>query len=275
MKPLLSSLLQTHPPRHHLQRTRCQGPVQYLQSWMSCSTKVSIWPTKTREGFLGNSTVRPGYQHQETTTQDDLKHRKEKPKEEKVGKNFEIQVQGAWRFSNWNLPCILFSKTLLQLPGSQLLFWLFQVRLHHQTELMLQMREHSYSWRQSTKETVPRGESYIESKILTQTLTFHVMMFGWYLHKCSRLIPDPLTNMKSLVFPNSRNTPKWLYNNCTKYASINLTKYSSIINPTKYPFINPTNMLVYQSYTNHIYNYIFSSVLFYGCNTNTLYLVFR
>merc|ERR1712037_783465 len=129
----------------------------------------------------------------------------------------------------------------------------------------LQLREHIYSWRQSTKETVPRGESHIESKILTQTLTFHVMMFGCYLHKCSRLITD---------HRSPTNTTKWLYNNCAKYAFINPTKYP-FINPPKSPFINPTNMLVYQSYTNHIYNYIFSSVLFYGCNTNTLYLVFR
>jgi len=72
MKPLShpSSLLQTSPPCHHRhQQTRCLGPVQSLQSWTSCSTKVWIWRTKTRGGFSGNSTIRPGFQHQETTTQ--------------------------------------------------------------------------------------------------------------------------------------------------------------------------------------------------------------
>jgi len=72
MKPLShpSSLLQISPPCHHRhQQTRCLGPVQSLQSWTSCSTKVWIWRTKTRGDFLGNSTIRPGFQHQETTTQ--------------------------------------------------------------------------------------------------------------------------------------------------------------------------------------------------------------
>jgi len=72
MKPLShrSSLLQTSPPCHHRhQQTRCLGPVQSLQSWTSCCTKVWIWRTKTRGGFLGNSTIRPGFQHQEITTQ--------------------------------------------------------------------------------------------------------------------------------------------------------------------------------------------------------------
>merc|ERR1711973_289927 len=45
------------------------------------------------------------------------------------------EVQGAGGFSNGNIPCILLVETLLQLPGSQLLPWLFQVCVCHQDKL--------------------------------------------------------------------------------------------------------------------------------------------
>merc|ERR1711948_163816 len=45
------------------------------------------------------------------------------------------EVQGAGGFSNRNIPCILLVETLLQLPGSQLLPWLFQVCVCHQDKL--------------------------------------------------------------------------------------------------------------------------------------------
>merc|ERR1712226_225074 len=66
------------------------------------------------------------------------------------------KVQGARRFSDWNLPCILFIKTLLQLPGSQLLSWLFQVCLRHKTELMIENQKHNWR-RQITRETAPHS----------------------------------------------------------------------------------------------------------------------
>merc|ERR1711953_622660 len=61
-----SSLLHHH--RHH-QPPGCQGPAPSPQSWTSFSTKASTWPTKTRKGFSGNSTLRPEFQHLATIIQ--------------------------------------------------------------------------------------------------------------------------------------------------------------------------------------------------------------
>merc|ERR1712083_271290 len=65
-----SSLLHHHLLHHrHHQPPGCQGPAPSLQSWTSFSTKASIWATKTRKGFSGNSTLRPEFQHLATIIQ--------------------------------------------------------------------------------------------------------------------------------------------------------------------------------------------------------------
>merc|ERR1711936_602010 len=124
-----SSLLHHH--RHH-QPPGCQGPAPSPQSWTSFSTKASIWATKTRKGFSGNSTLRPEFQHLATI----------------------IQGTKLRRFSNWHLPCVLPVKALLQLPCSQLLSWLFKVRLYHQTELNFKS---SVGGRQLKRDSAPEG----------------------------------------------------------------------------------------------------------------------
>merc|ERR1712222_64784 len=77
------------------------------------------------------------------------------------------KVQGARRFSNGHLPCIPLSKTLLQLPGSKLLSWLFKVCLCHQTELKFQLKAQSEAVK---KRNCPMEKDAFKAIVITKIL---------------------------------------------------------------------------------------------------------
>jgi len=182
MKPLSppSSLLHHH--HHHRLQTRCQGQLQSLQSWTSSSTKASIWLIKTRGGFSGNFITRPGFQHQETTTQ---------------GTRCKVILKLAPPMCltyqdptsvTWFPAAILVIQSMSTSPN-----WIEVtsniVQLEADDKRNCPHEENSHSLQIWPEKFWQCFVTYKQTNYpASQSLPNY--WFWWYLHKCSRLIPD-------------------------------------------------------------------------------------